>query len=81
MVNMPTRSRVEAWRVDHLEAAAAAWQQQTILTEHNYGRALQVREPGQDPRKARPPQAGATDCKDRSRHHRIGQDRGGGGDQ
>jgi hypothetical protein len=39
---MPTRSRVEAWLVHHLQAAAAAWQQQTILTEQVYGRALQI---------------------------------------
>lgn len=39
---MPTRSKVEGWRVDHLWTAAAAWMRQTILVEQVYGRALQL---------------------------------------
>lgn len=39
---MPTRSKVEGWRFDHLQSAAAVWMQQTILTEQTYGRALQL---------------------------------------
>jgi hypothetical protein len=42
MVQMPTRSKVEGWRFDHLQTAAALWQQQTMLVEQVYGRALQA---------------------------------------
>lgn len=42
MVHTPTRSKIEGWRFDHLQSAAAVWMAQTILTEQVYGRALQL---------------------------------------
>jgi hypothetical protein len=42
MVNMPTRSRIESWRVDHLEHAAAQWRAQADRTEGAFDRAMQT---------------------------------------
>jgi hypothetical protein len=41
MVDMPTRSRVEAWRFDHLETAATSWAIQASVTEEAFNRAVQ----------------------------------------
>jgi hypothetical protein len=42
MVSMPTRSRIESWRVDHLEHAAAHWRGQADRTEDVFNRAVQT---------------------------------------
>ncbi len=42
MVSMPTRSRIESWRVDHLEHAAADWRGQADRTEDVFNRAVQT---------------------------------------
>jgi hypothetical protein len=41
MVNMPTRSRVESWRFDHLEQATAQWRAQADRAEDAFNKAVQ----------------------------------------
>jgi len=41
MVTMPTRSRVESWRFDHLEQAASQWRAQADRTEAAFNQAVQ----------------------------------------
>jgi hypothetical protein len=41
MVTMPTRSRVESWRFDHLEQAATQWRGQADRTEAAFDKAVQ----------------------------------------
>ena len=41
MVTMPTRSRVESWRFDHLEQAAAQWGAQADRAEAAFNKAVQ----------------------------------------
>ncbi|MUL77855.1 WXG100 family type VII secretion target [Mycolicibacterium sp. CBMA 226] len=42
MVEMPTRTKVESWKSDHLASAADAWTRQVHTVEDIYGRAQQA---------------------------------------